>query len=62
MPAGLKSASGRPAAAPSSASREEIARVAYQLYEQRGRTPGHDREDWLEAERIVRARAARMQR
>ena len=27
-----------------------IAELAYQLYEQRGRVDGHDREDWFEAE------------
>ena len=35
---------------------EEIERVAYDLYEQRGRIDGHDLEDWLEAERIVTQR------
>ena len=35
---------------------EEIAKVAYELYERRGKVHGHDREDWLEAERIVRQR------
>jgi hypothetical protein len=30
---------------------EAIARRAYELYLARGRTDGHDREDWLEAER-----------
>jgi len=34
----------------------EVARVAYELFEQRGRTPGRELEDWLEAERLVRAR------
>jgi Protein of unknown function (DUF2934) len=50
-----------PAAKPSSAwnpTQQEIALVAYELYERRGRVQGHDREDWLQAERIVRARAA----
>lgn len=28
----------------------EIERLAYELYEQRGREDGHDREDWLLAE------------
>jgi Protein of unknown function (DUF2934) len=32
---------------------DEIARVACELYEKKGRTPGHDVEDWLEAEKIV---------
>ena len=40
---------------------DEIARVAYNLYENRGCTPGNDFSDWLEAERIVRQKyAARM--
>ena len=33
---------------------EEIERVAYNLYEQRGRIDGYDWKDWLEAERIVK--------
>ena len=32
---------------------DEIARVAYELYKERGRVHGHDLEDWLEAEKIV---------
>ena len=36
----------------------EIARVAYELYQQRGCQPGHDIDDWLEAEAIVRRRCA----
>jgi len=40
---------------------DEIARVAYSLYENRGCTPGNDFTDWLEAERIVKQKyAARM--
>ena len=38
---------------------EEIAKVAYELFEQRGRMHGHDLEDWLEAERLVRERRKR---
>jgi hypothetical protein len=34
----------------------EIRLRAYQLYEQRGYTPGHEAEDWLVAEREVLAR------
>ena len=37
-------------------SAEEIARVAYELFERRGSVHGHDLEDWVEAERIVRQR------
>jgi hypothetical protein len=33
----------------------EIRRRAYELYEQRGCTPGHEDEDWLVAEREVLA-------
>ena len=32
--------------------KEEIARVAYEIYITRG-IPGHEEENWLEAERIV---------
>ena len=37
----------------------EVARVAYELYEERGREDGHDFGDWLRAEAIVRQRSAR---
>ena len=37
---------------------QEVARVAYELYEQRGREDGRDLEDWLRAETIVRQRQA----
>ena len=37
---------------------EEVARVAYELYEQRGRVEGHDLDDWLKAEAIVRQQEA----
>jgi hypothetical protein len=32
---------------------EEIARVAHDFYEKRGRAHGYDLHDWLEAEKIV---------
>jgi hypothetical protein len=35
----------------------EIRRRAYELYEKRGYTPGHEDEDWLVAEREVLSRA-----
>lgn len=35
--------------------RDQIAQKAYELYEKRGRTPGNDLQDWLEAERQVLA-------
>jgi Protein of unknown function (DUF2934) len=34
----------------------EIRRRAYELYEKRGGSPGHENEDWLVAEREVLAR------
>lgn len=34
---------------------EETARVAYELWDKRGRGPDKDREDWYKAESIVRA-------
>ena len=36
--------------------RQRIADLAYRLYEERGRQPGHELEDWLEAERRVLGR------
>ncbi len=35
---------------------EEIMKVAYELFERDGRRHGLDKEHWLEAERIVKAR------
>jgi len=34
----------------------QIRQRAYELYEERGRTPGQETEDWFRAEREVRAR------
>lgn len=33
--------------------REEIKKIAYELYEKRGRGDGYDLDDWLKAEEIV---------
>jgi hypothetical protein len=43
---------------------EEIARVAYELFQQRGGQHGSDQQDWFEAERIVaqRRQAAKSRR
>jgi hypothetical protein len=38
--------------------REDVERRAYELYEQRGREDGHDWDDWLAAERDLRASGA----
>ena len=35
---------------------DEIAKVAYELYEKSGRVQGKDLENWTEAEKIVKAR------
>lgn len=34
--------------------KEEIARLAYQFYVERGRKHGYDKQDWLRAEEIVK--------
>ena len=36
----------------------EVAKVAYELFEHRGHRHGSDRQDWFDAERIVQARNA----
>lgn len=38
---------------------DEVAQVAYELYEKRGGTHGCDFDDWVEAEKIVKARHAK---
>jgi Protein of unknown function (DUF2934) len=45
---------------PSAVSKElqqQIAQLAFQLYEVRGREDGHDIEDWLRAEAVLRREA-----
>jgi hypothetical protein len=37
----------------------QIRQRAYEIYEERGRTPGHEHEDWAQAEREVHARHER---
>jgi hypothetical protein len=39
------------------AAHDKIANRAHQLYEARGREPGHDMEDWLKAEHDLEERA-----
>lgn len=41
---------------------EEIAKVAYDLYEKRGKTQGNDLDDWVKAERIVTERYAEIKK
>jgi hypothetical protein len=38
---------------------DEIAKIAYDLHEKRGKVHGYELDDWLEAERIVLARYAK---
>jgi len=33
-----------------------VSKKAFELYEKRGRKPGHAMDDWLEAERIIKAK------
>ena len=39
-------------------SREEIAMLAHKLWNDRGRHHGHDAEDWLRAEELLRGKAS----
>ena len=52
----------RPQAAGGLAADEEIRtrieKLAYELYQRRGRQDGHDRQDWLEAERLTLSQPA----
>ena len=38
--------------------RDEIARLAHQLWNDRGRQHGHDAEDWFQAEHALRGKAS----
>ena len=44
---------------PEMISREEIARLAYDLWEKDGRVDGNHQRHWLEAERILHGRGAK---
>lgn len=35
---------------------DEVGKLAYQFFIERGYQHGHDQEDWLRAERIIKAR------
>lgn len=45
--------------APTEEIRTRIEKLAYELYQQRGRQDGYDRQDWLEAERLTLAEPSR---
>ena len=36
-----------------------VAKKSYELYEKRGRKPGHAMKDWLEAEKIIKGKLAK---
>ncbi len=36
-----------------------VAKKSYELYEKRGRKPGHAMQDWLEAEKIINGKLSR---
>jgi len=44
---------GRPRAQPAP-TEDEVRALAYQIYQARGGEPGHELEDWLQAERELR--------
>ena len=43
----------------SNAQKQEIERLAYQFFLERGGEHGHDQEDWARAEAIVRSKRSR---
>lgn len=47
-------ATGRTEFSPPAPTEDEIRQRAFELYEARGREPGHDVEDWQQAERELR--------
>ena len=51
----LESASRAPNASFVAVTDDDIARRAFELYRERGGQDGHDADDWLEAERELRA-------
>jgi len=56
--AGLK----KPRAAKSAPTREQIALRAYEIYLERGGTPGHELEDWTRAERELQQKSSKLSR
>ncbi len=57
-----KSSPGNVAMMPGPVPSQDMIRArAYELYENRGREPGQDKEDWLRAEQEIRASAGRLE-
>jgi hypothetical protein len=50
---------GQPRSAAKASDPDAISRRAYELYEQRGREPGADVDDWLQAEHDLRESSPR---
>jgi Protein of unknown function (DUF2934) len=48
--------SDNPPSSPVSVTEQEISKLAYQIYESRGRNGGSPLDDWLEAERQLTSR------
>lgn len=55
-------ASRKPRPAKPVPTREEIALRAYQIYQERGETPGHELEDWTRAERELMQQNGKLRR
>jgi hypothetical protein len=53
---GLAAVKDTATSSPENVPAEQIARRAYQIYEERGGNPGSDVDDWLEAERQLNQR------
>ena len=49
----------KPRATKSAPTREQIALRAYQIYQERGGTPGHELEDWTRAERELMEKSSK---
>ncbi len=65
MPKTSKSSStaiGKPRATPTTPTTEEIALRAYQIYLERGGTPGNALEDWTRAERELQEESGKPRR
>jgi len=59
QPSKKRSRSTRPARrkSPPAPTEDEVRSLAYRIYQARGAQPGHELEDWLQAERELRGEA-----
>lgn len=58
LPSILPRAQAEPKPTKPAPTEQDIRERAYQIYLERGRQPGHDVDDWFQAERELRGRAA----